>query len=83
MPSGTLSSATMTLSVRSCRRIWPREAPSAVRIDISRDRVDARASIRLATLKHAMSSTIVTAPIIVRMMMRTSAGIAHSRSGRT
>ena len=48
--------------------IWPRAAPSAVRIDISRDRLDARASIRLATLKQAMSSTIVTAPIIVRMI---------------
>jgi len=31
-------------------------APSAMRIEISRDRVDARASIRLATLKHAMNS---------------------------
>ena len=70
----------MTLSVSSWRRIWPRPAPSAVRIDISRDRLDARASIRFATLKHAMSSTIVTAPIIVRMMSVTSSGMAHSRS---
>lgn len=54
IPSGTLMSATITLSVSSCRSIWPRAAPSAVRIDISRDRLDARASIRFATLKQAI-----------------------------
>jgi hypothetical protein len=59
-----------------------RAAPSAVRIAISRDRADARASIRFATLKHAISSTIVTEPIIVRMMSGTSDGIARSRSVR-
>ena len=63
--------------------IWLRPAPSAVRIDISRERLDARASIKLATLKHAISSTIVTAPIIVAMMVKTSSGSAQLRSGRT
>ena len=58
----------MTASVSSCRTIRNRPAPSAERIEISRCRTEARASSRLATFEQAMSSTSVTAPIIIRMI---------------
>ncbi len=51
-----------TLSVSNCRMIRPRPAPTAARMAISRLRPVARASRRLATLAHAMSSTKPTAP---------------------
>jgi hypothetical protein len=64
------------LSVSSARTTRPREAPSASRTLISRLRVAARASIRLATLAHAISSTNATAidmiVIISRMPRRHS-----------
>ena len=59
-----------TASVSSCRTIRHRPAPSAARIEISRCRTDARASSRFATLAHAISSTSVTAPIIVTIIDR-------------
>ena len=51
------STASTALSARSCRASRPRSAPSARRTAISRLRCTARASSRLATLAHAMSST--------------------------
>ena len=49
--------ASSRLSISSCRTIWLRLAPIAVRIAISRRRDAARASSRLATLAQAISST--------------------------
>ena len=49
--------ASTRLSVSSCRTMRPRPAPSVARIASSRDRDAARASIRFATLTHAISST--------------------------
>ena len=50
------------LSTSSPRASCQREAPSAARMLTSRPRALARASIRLATLTQAMSSTNPTAP---------------------
>ena len=83
MPSGALSRPIATASVSSWRTIRHRPAPSAVRIEISRWRTDARASSRFATFEQAIMSTSVTAPIIVKSISSTSPGIIHSRSGRT
>ena len=73
-------SARSTASVINCRTIRPRPAPIAVRIAISRDRPAARVSSRLATLAQAMSSTNVTAPIMVDVTSATSAGMKSSRN---
>ena len=62
-PSAPPAKATTLLSSRSCRAILARVAPSAERTAISRCRAVARASIRLATLAQAISSTSETAPI--------------------
>ncbi len=56
-PAAPPKSASTTLSVRSCRSIRRRPAPSATRIAISRRLVDARASSRLAMLAQAISNT--------------------------
>ena len=74
MPSGMLARPISTLSVSSWRRIRARPAPSAVRIEISRMRADARASIRFATLKQAIRRIRVTAPIIAASTVRTFSG---------
>ena len=50
------------LSVSRPRASCQREAPRAARTLTSRPRAVARASIRLATFTHAMSSTNATAP---------------------
>ena len=50
--------ARLTLSVTSCASNRDRRAPSAVRIAISRSRVVARTSTRLATLTQANRSTM-------------------------
>ena len=85
MPSGTLSSADddalgqqLADDLRRARRRAPCGSTSRA------TRLEARASIRLATLKQAISSTIVTAPIIVRMIGVTSSGRSPSCGiGRT
>ena len=59
MPPTRLSNA---LSVKHCRTSRPRLAPRATRIANSRSREIARASIRLATLAHAIDNTSPTAP---------------------
>ena len=51
-----------SVSVISCRSNRPRPAPSAVRTAISRCLVMARASRRLATFAHAISSTTAVVP---------------------
>ena len=79
MPSGALARAIRMLSVSNCRTMRPRPAPSAARTAISRCRAVARASSRFATFAHAISSTSVTAPIIVNTMRRTSSGMSASR----
>ena len=55
----------MTASVSSCRTMRKRPAPRAERMEISRWRTEARASSRFATFEQAISSTSVTAPIIM------------------
>ena len=55
-PSAPPASETTRLSARSCRTIAPRVAPMDVRIASSRWRVVPRASRRLATFAHAISS---------------------------
>ena len=69
-PKTPLMSASRTLSTSSCRTIRQRVAPSDTRTLISRDRPVARASSRLATFEHAISSTNATAPISDRKMIR-------------
>jgi hypothetical protein len=51
------AAASTRLSVASCLRIRRRPAPRAERMAISRSREVVRASIRFATLAHAMSSS--------------------------
>ena len=75
MPSGAETAPSSRLSVSSWRMMRPRPAPRAARTDISRARAVARASSRLATLAQAISSTKVTAPIAVRVTVRTSDGM--------
>ena len=59
------------LSIINCRTMRPRPAPMASRTPISRCRADARASSRLATLAHAISSTSAATPI------STKSGVAY------
>ena len=61
MPTAPPTSASTRLSVRSCRAISTRDAPSAVRTVTSRCRAVPRARSRLATLAQAMSSRKPTA----------------------
>ena len=49
--------ASTMLSVSNCRTMRQRPAPSVARVASSRDRDAARASVRLATLTQAISST--------------------------
>ena len=60
-PTAPAATPSSRLSARSCRNSRPRPAPSAARTAISCRRPVARASSRLATLTHAISSTSVTA----------------------
>ena len=82
MPSGALTSPMIIDSVSSCRTMRQRPAPSAARMEISRWRTEARASSRFATLEQAISSTSVTAPIIVNITSSTCSGSIHSLSVR-
>src|SRR5215472_9820900 len=61
-PSSPPARPRSALSVRLCRTKRPRLAPSATRMANSRSRETARASIKLATFAHAISSTRPTAP---------------------
>ena len=54
-PPNPPETASRQLSVKSCRTIRARPAPSASRTDISRRRAKPRASIRLATFAHPIS----------------------------
>ena len=60
VPSTEASAASARLSVSSCRVIRPAVAPNAIRMPISRRRKIDRASIALATLAQAISSTSIT-----------------------
>ncbi|HOK45708.1 MAG TPA: hypothetical protein PLK67_07245, partial [Bryobacteraceae bacterium] len=71
-PSAPPAAASNTLSVRSCTIMSRREAPSAARSAISFFRSAARASSRLATFTHAISSTTQTAPSSIAMVRRES-----------
>ena len=62
-PTPPLNNASNTLSVSTCRINRQRVAPIEERTAISRRRARARASMRLAALAQAMTSTIRTAPI--------------------
>ncbi len=66
MPRVAAMPASTVFSVRSCRTIWPRLAPSAVRTAISRCRDVTRLNNMLATLAHAMSNTRPTAAMSAR-----------------
>ena len=81
-PSAQPNSASSTLSVRSCRRIRVRPAPSAHRIPISRWRTDARPSSRFATFAHTITRTNPTAPRRASSVGRTGPAIS-SCSGTT
>ncbi|OGT99998.1 MAG: hypothetical protein A2085_06560 [Gemmatimonadetes bacterium GWC2_71_10] len=61
-PTPPANTASVRLSVSSWRISRPRRAPTARRIAISRRRPAARASMRFATLAHAMSSTTAVIP---------------------
>ncbi len=61
-----------TLSVRSCRMICLRVAPSAERMEIYPVRVRARPSSMLAMLAQAMRRTKNTVPSIIRKTTRIS-----------
>ena len=74
--------ASSTLSVSSWRTTRPRAAPIAERTANSRWRPAARASSRLATFAHAISSTSATAPNSTSSAVRTSPVVA-SRIGTT
>ena len=74
-PSNPPNDACITLSVRSCRIIRCRPAPSAVRMLISLSRIAARESARLATFEHAIINTSATAPRRISNRVRTSATI--------
>src|SRR6266513_2546815 len=58
------------------------EAPRAARIAISRCRVVARVSNRLAMFAHAISSTNPTAPSMTRKVGRKSSGLAPPNNSR-
>ena len=74
-PPTAPSAARITLSVSSCEMRRPRPAPTARRMPISRCRSTARASIRLATLAHAISNTSATTTMRMAISPPT-----HSRS---
>ena len=78
LPSTPPQSPSTALSVRHWRINRPRPAPSATRTASSRSRETARASSKLATFTHAISSTRLTAPNSNHSVDRTS-----STSGRS
>ena len=71
MPAAAPISAINRLSVRSCRAMRARLAPSAMRTAISWRRVAARIKSRFATLAQAISSTNATAPTRTSSEVRT------------
>ncbi len=80
-PSGAAARPSSMHSVSNCFTRRARPAPSAALTQNSRCRPEARASIRFATFAHAISNTIVTAPIIVSTTSRTSSGMNSSDNG--
>ena len=60
IPNSAATPASARLSESSCAARRARPAPSAIRTAISRRRDSERASNRLATLTHAISSTTPT-----------------------
>ena len=87
-PAAPLTHARTTLSIRSCRKIRPRPAPSAKRSAISLRRPTPRASSRLATFAQAISRTSTTAPRSIRSAGRTfctsrsCTGVTSTRTSR-
>ena len=75
-PAAPPAAASNRLSVRNCRTICDRLAPSAPRIATSSCRAAARAIIRFATLVHAISSTTPTSHC------NTISGLRKSAAGR-
>jgi hypothetical protein len=71
-PAAPPTAASVNTSTSICLITRARPAPSAPRIAISRVRSAARASVRLATLAHAMRRTPETAASIVNSMPTTS-----------
>ena len=69
-PARPLTTASSTLSSSSWRITRQRDAPSDTRTEISRARLVARDSSRLATFAQAISSTNATAPISDRNTVR-------------
>jgi hypothetical protein len=65
-PTAAPATATIRLSMNSSRAMRQRELPSARRTLNSRRRASVRASMRLAMLAHATSSTSPTAMTIAR-----------------
>ncbi len=72
MPRSPPHDASTRLSTANCRARRARPAPSATRIDISRCRTVVRASMRFATLAHAISRSRPTAPRRSRSELRRS-----------
>ncbi len=62
IPSAPPASATIRLSVTTCRSSVPRPAPNAARTAYSRRRYAMRASARFATFAQAMASTSSVVP---------------------
>ena len=73
VPSTPPIAARTRLSVMNCRTIRPRLAPTARRTATSRCRAVPRASSRLATFAHTISSTAPTAIVITRSAGRLAA----------
>ena len=82
-PGDAATNASSTLSTSSCRTRRQRVAPIEMRTAISRERPDARASSRLATFAHAISSTKATAPISDQNSTRICEPITCSANGVT
>ena len=82
-PAAPASVASSRLSISNCRMICARPAPIAMRTDISCDRTAARASSRLATFAHAISSTTATTPISTGSVDRPRPPTDRSRYGTT
>ncbi len=72
MPAAPPTNARRSDSVRSCRMIRARPAPSAARIASSPSRWTLRASSRLVTFTHAINRTSTAAPKIERSAGRTA-----------
>ena len=77
-PAAPPATESRRLSVRSCRTIRVRGAPSVARSATSPSRSEARTRRRFATFAHAMSRTMPTAPMSTQSAVRTSATCTSS-----